>query len=485
MCLIGTSLFSQKYYHMWPYGATIATNPQWPNLRSVVDFNDGDFFTYPETLSINFRTGMAAISDSLGQLSLYTNGHFMMDGRHKPVSNGSGLNPSKYFDVLYQCNYGAAFYSFIRWSDHQFSLIHLGLGDSLGLSGNIQFLYRTNIQGNLDTGFEAIGKNTIIAEGFFERFNIVKHADGLNYWVFQPWRQSDTIRAYYLSADTMYLAHEQKIGPEFDRGPACYAYGINSISQDGQKYVRFLNTCGLLLYDIDRCTGLLSNPREIPLPTKPINPGACTEFSPNSRFLYFTSATVVYQVDTEAEILKADTVAVYDGFLDPFATNFYLLGTQPDGKIYINSNNGVKSLHRIEYPDSAGIACQVNQHSIPLAGYNAWVMHRYPNVWLGPTACDTTSLVNPASSHLLKGIRVLPNPASVEVQLIIDGAEGHPTPWPVSVFDAQGRLVYQGAFAPWAYIHRIPVSTWPIGIYYFQVSEEHGVIATGSLVVGR
>jgi hypothetical protein len=59
-------------------------------------------------------------------------------------------------------------------------------------------------------------------------------------------------------------------------------------------------------------------------------------------------------------------VATWDGFEENgfFATTFYLAQLAPDGKIYINSNNGVSYLHVINNPDSLGLACDVCQHCV-------------------------------------------------------------------------------------------------------------------------
>ncbi|MBK6642337.1 MAG: hypothetical protein IPG39_14480 [Bacteroidetes bacterium] len=58
-----------------------------------------------------------------------------------------------------------------------------------------------------------------------------------------------------------------------------------------------------------------------------------------------------------------------------------------DGKIYITSGNSVIDMHYINHPDSAGIACDVQQHALPLPCY-AWRGNVYhPNYYLG---CDTT-----------------------------------------------------------------------------------------------
>ncbi|HRF38555.1 MAG TPA: hypothetical protein PK198_07190, partial [Saprospiraceae bacterium] len=71
---------------------------------------------------------------------------------------------------------------------------------------------------------------------------------------------------------------------------------------------------------------------------------------------------------------------------------FYLAQLAPDGKIYINSNNGVRYLHVINQPDSLGLACDVCQHCVELPSINALSLPNFPNYrlhHLEGSPCDT------------------------------------------------------------------------------------------------
>ncbi|MEL7222917.1 MAG: PKD domain-containing protein, partial [Bacteroidota bacterium] len=88
------------------------------------------------------------------------------------------------------------------------------------------------------------------------------------------------------------------------------------------------------------------------------------------------------------------TVAEWDGFADEgiFSNTFYLAQLAPNGKIYINSNNGTKHLHVINQPDSLGLACEVCQHCVELPSWNSFSMPNFPNYRLGHeegSPCDT------------------------------------------------------------------------------------------------
>jgi hypothetical protein len=165
-----------------------------------------------------------------------------------------------------------------------------------------------------------------------------------------------------------------------------FIYGTVSTTQGA-----YLN-----LYDFDRCTGLLSNHQQYHFISN--GWGGCS-FSPNSRFLYVNYFTKAYQYDLEAPDVWASRiqVALYDGFLDPLNTTFYLMQLGPDGKIYANSPSGVKSLHVIHNPDEKGLNCEYQQHGVSLPTYNAFSIPSFPNYRLGPldgSPCDTIGLDN-------------------------------------------------------------------------------------------
>ncbi|WP_273446209.1 PKD domain-containing protein [Neolewinella agarilytica] len=153
------------------------------------------------------------------------------------------------------------------------------------------------------------------------------------------------------------------------------------------------------IFDFDRCKGQLSNHRQITISDNVGSGGVGV--SPSSQFLYVSYSNYVFQYDLWAEDIFAtkDTVAVYDGYQESnfFSTRFNLVQLAPNGKIYINSPSGVRTLHVIEQPDKRGDACDVRQHSIPLPNFNASTLANHPNYRLGPidgSPADTLGIDN-------------------------------------------------------------------------------------------
>ncbi|MFN8143341.1 MAG: T9SS type A sorting domain-containing protein [Bacteroidia bacterium] len=110
-----------------------------------------------------------------------------------------------------------------------------------------------------------------------------------------------------------------------------------------------------------------------------------------------------------------DTIATYDGFYDPiplFQTAFYLAHLANNGKIYINTGTGTQWMHEINYPDSAGAACDLQQHSLKLPTINAFTIPNYPNFFLGAeggTVYDSL-ITSVNSKNLLPELILFPNP---------------------------------------------------------------------------
>src|SRR5207247_1684286 len=148
-------------------------------------------------------------------------------------------------------------------------------------------------------------------------------------------------------------------------------------------------------YDFDRCTGVLSNPINLPLPIIVANSwlGMGVAISPNNRFLYVSLTRHLYQFDLWAPDIfgSIDTVGIYDGFQGSFASLFHTAKLGPDGKIYISCGNSDTVYHVINQPDLKGYSCEFRQHAIHLSRPSLGVPS-FPNYRTGAlnrSPCDT------------------------------------------------------------------------------------------------
>ena len=214
-----------------------------------------------------------------------------------------------------------------------------------------------------------------------------------------------------------------------------------NFSQDGSKYVivegkLISGPVEVHLYDFDRCTGLLSNPQYWTIPISPIFAEGCA-ISPNSRYLYASAYTELWQYDLWADDVEASGILVgeYDGFLvhNFFTTHFYQAELAPDGKIYITCTNGVRYMHVIHNPDEAGLACNFEQRGLYLPTHNSFAAPNWPNYRLGPldgSPCDTLGLDNLPLARFR-----IDTTASVTTYGFHDLSDYEPTEWSWSFGD--------------------------------------------------
>ncbi|MBK7337023.1 MAG: T9SS type A sorting domain-containing protein [Saprospirales bacterium] len=271
--------------------------------------------------------------------------------------------------------------------------------------------------------------------------------------------------------------------------------GQATISPDGENFVLY-NWAGILpantyteidLYRFDRCTGMLSD--HIQVTDTPGLPGGVA-FSPNSRYLYTSHWDKIYQWDLDAPDIVASRalVAEYDGFLGDYGlpTRFYNMKLGPDGKIYINVPNfPSRYLHVIDQPDSAGVACNVLQHSVLLPTFNNYSLPHHPVTRLGVmegSPCDTiVSAVEAPPILEQEGWSLYPNPAAGSVTLSCAAPQSGPALW--LLYDALGRELRREAL-PARYAEKtVSLEGLAKGLYFYRVEREGEAVHAGKLIV--
>ncbi|MEN0004388.1 MAG: PKD domain-containing protein [Bacteroidota bacterium] len=371
----------------------------------ILDFNN----EVPEMSTIfwdiYFLQTNASISDDDGNLLFFTDGVNIYNAQFEVMENGEGLNPGLHStqqnnsDKGYILDQGAMILP-VPESDSLYYLFHKDkiIPGEEGVLFSSQHLYYSLIDMSLNDGLgSVIAKNQVILEGTFDKGKLTatKHANGRDWWLLVKKHSLSKRIPILITPDKIQVLEEQTVGQAI----SSFSIGQGVFAPDGSKYVdvnviTITTPVEVSIFDFDRCDGSLSNPIHLSY----LDSAACAgvAISPNSRFLYVSSFKYVYQYDLWADNINAtkDTVAVWDGFLQSgfFATTFYLAQLAPDGKIYINSNNGVSYLHVIEYPDLPGDSCQVCQHCLPLITSNGFSLPNFPNYrlnYLEDSPCDT------------------------------------------------------------------------------------------------
>ncbi|MFM9946922.1 MAG: PKD domain-containing protein [Saprospiraceae bacterium] len=399
LVFICISTTAQKHDYIWLTGySSIPGNMEYGG--SVIDFNTNPPDVYYEFRTMNLQRTNASICDTAGNLLFYTNGIFIANAIHDQMENGGELNPGQYTndfsDNGLTLEQGALFLPYPD-NDSIYILLHAAR-DWTGVvnpPSHVRRFYFSLI--NQDTQNElgsVVAKNQLIIADTLNTGKLcaVKHANGRDWWSIIQERNTNLFYRILINPNGVHLEEPQIIGDSIRSGAGQVVF-----SPDGTKFVQFTTVSYALgqfvyIYDFDRCTGLLENPRYLMYNDSAVAAGAA--ISPNSRYLYLSSFRSIYQYDLWADDIAStkDTVAVYDGFMSPFATAFYLAQLAPDGKIYINAPNGVDVMHVINNPDLPGDSCDVCQHCVQLPTYNAFSMPNFPNYRLGAlegSPCDT------------------------------------------------------------------------------------------------
>ncbi|MCW5924145.1 MAG: T9SS type A sorting domain-containing protein [Saprospiraceae bacterium] len=350
-------------------------------------------------------------------------------------------------------------------------------------------LLTTEIDMSLDGGLgDVTNKNQVVLQDTFSSFlTAVRHGNGRDWWVMLHKNRSNRSLCYLLDPAGLHAPIVQHLGPIWNYQDWA---GQPVFSPDGSRYARANPYNGLSIFDFDRCAGTLSNPLFISLDAD--SAAACgVAFSPNSRLLYLSTGTKLFQFDMQASDIAASRqlIGVYDGFASPFPATFYQQRLAPDGKIYMAATNSVKVLHVINYPDLPGLNCDFLQHEIQLPANMYVGLPNFPHFRLYDlpgSPCDTLGIDGPTTSAPTPPapdlLHLQPNPATDEVLVSFhQPMEGR---W--QLVAPSGQVVRAGLWSVTQTTQRIDISHLSAGVYFFRLVAESGrVVSMRKVVVVR
>lgn len=434
------------------------------------------YFDIPIDLGIS-----AQICDQNGNNLFYSNGCKIINMSHQLMQGGDDINPGEMHD--YWCNTGDEHdYNThqgliaLPWPGRkdQYIMFHMGWYRR-PVWPKYEYLrdfYFTHIDMAATGGLgEVVDKNHLLLQdtNLVDNLTAVRHGNGRDWWVVLPRGRSDTIYTFLVT-------------PQGIQGPLVQETGVQSkvwsgtggqivFTPDGSRFIRVNETDGIDIFSFDRCTGLFSCPQQLPFPDPGIYYQASgAAVSSNSRFLYISPRTQLYQYDLWAPDIEQSKILLgeYDGFKSgQLSTTFYQQMLAPDGKIYMTATNGVRYLHVIHHPDSAGLSCDFRQHDLKLPTHHGFCVPNFPHFRLydAPgSPCDTLGIDAPEGSVVpwvpSAGIALRPNPASEAVSVafpICNG--GRLQVHSIAGLQMETRLVTQQVE------HVIDCSAWPAGVY--------------------
>lgn len=467
--------------YIWLLGIDQSAEPG--NQAYRFDFNIRPFEVLRSDNGLGFDSNNASICDSQGNLLFYTNGCAVLNKHAQVMPNGDSLNYGVFMELLWDpsCEYGyPGTNNCMILTDPSNEDLYYIIHKEFFYNGSdqkdsIRLLYSV-VDMTLDEGNgDVIEKNKI----FFSEEHVlssyltsIQHANGRDWWVLQPMEEDSFFVTFLIDELGIHKSTYQSAYQYFDWFRSS-ASGTARFSPDGTKYALYNYYDQLHIYDFDRVSGLLSNHRTVVL-FEDIDRGeirfSSVEWSPNSRFIYTASRHELHQIDMWEPDLQDGIrlIDTYNGTVDPFPTNFFLMAQGPDCRIYMCSTSGSRSYHVINKPDELGQACDFVQNGVQLPFPSG--VASFPN--FPRFRVDEEEKCDPTITSMLgeqvyyrRNMEVYPNPTYGPIHAKIPSAK----PGTLAVTDMEGRMVWVRRITGEALkeidLSHLAAGTYEIGFY--------------------
>jgi hypothetical protein len=400
--LVTVGAQAQREDNIWAFGYNSLDLPEHPGTERIFfDFSDDSLnITYTQS-AMNFDNSNASLCDAAGNLRLLCNGCRIADAEGSTVPGADSLNPGLTANLFCDSDYYTILQNAILLPEpgnpdiaHLFHYPVVQSGQYI-FSRNVLHS-AVDLAANGGQGSTLLKNQPIVLDSLdSDGLHAVRHANGRDWWIVAAKQYSNTYHFVLLGTQGV-SAQSQPIGPPTWSG----AGGEIVFSPDGSKMARFNTRDDLRLFDFDRCTGTLSNPRHVTIQDDADNQlFAGLAFSHDGRYLYAAEVLRVLQFDLQAPDLAASmtTVAEREPENCPFSSSLAYLELGPDGRIYGRNLAGSYCMHLMKYPERAGTACGFDQNAINFGTYGYKNLPHFPNFRLGPldgSPCDSLGMDN-------------------------------------------------------------------------------------------
>ncbi len=455
----------------------------WVN-RVRITYDVNNYTLTPETRKMGFQETEATISDANGNFLMSSNGVWIADATGDTMQNGSGLNPgaevNAYPDGLL-LNYANIILPYPGDSTKYVLFHHTCDWDGTAYPAYQVFYTVIDMTKNGGLGgVDSLQKNVI---AFQDTLNwglaACRHANGRDWWIIAQKHNTSTIYKILFTPTGIASVTSQNMNvpkawynttqPTFSLDGNHFAYYTYVVDSDTTYIDNYA-----LLFDFDRCSGMFSNSRAVLITTLTQNHLWGLAFSPSGEKLYTCNSGYVYQINTNT--ISVDTIATYDGFCypnPPWCTTFWEMYLAANGKIYITSGSGVQHIHEMNYPDSAGIACDLQQHAINLGVWSFRAVPNHPNYYLG---CDTTQTTCPCLTTGINEIKqhdfkfsIFPNPSNGNFKIIYLLPQNKSGT--LQIFDINGKQIYKQNLPAWSTMQYISLPKIASGVYQCMITS--------------
>lgn len=332
-----------------------------------LDFTSGEAVVQ-RNFAPHLNRGMGLISDKDGNLLFYTDGFTVFNKSHNAMPNGFSLLPSNSSTKTQE--------SIViprPGNDNIYYIFSTDPFNGQSSSG----LYYSEVDLSLDGGMgDVTTKGVKLAGPTTNKLSACLHSDGRGVWVMAHKSGSNTFVLVSVTEDGISSpVKEQSIGMKDQY------FGVQmKFSPDSRKLaISYANPeAGLIIFDFNSTTGVLSNPIEFSANSEPLITGAI-DFSSDAKKLYLTGTGTgsIGQLD----LSSSDPNSVRNS-LQVLKPNFlysgpYKLQLAPDGKIYGTKGGGQAYgnafLMVVNNPNDNGSEVIVNENGLYLEGGDSFV----------------------------------------------------------------------------------------------------------------
>ncbi|MDL5514854.1 T9SS type B sorting domain-containing protein [Arenibacter sp. M-2] len=342
---------AQKEASIWYFG-----------FNAGLDFNSGT----PVALTngeLSTREGGATMSDSNGNLLLYSDGMTVWNKNHQPMPNGTGLlgdtSTAQSGIIIPKPGEPNIYYVF-------------SLDNEVGPNG----LRYSVVDMNLDNGLGALTneKNVLLYSSISERITAVMHSNGNAIWVITKAYDQNDFLSYLIDINGI---NTTPVVSSFPINGFYASIGTMKVSPDGKTLAAtYTNDGKVELHHFDAGTGKVYDMVSLMGyfdTTYDTQQSYGCEFSSNGKVLYLTTRNGVYQFDIsnfERNAIMSSGLLLSQEFRAPtfpFTTFPGALQMAIDGKIYCPLS-GRKFLMIINNPNVLGPGCNFVENGVDLAG---------------------------------------------------------------------------------------------------------------------
>jgi PKD repeat protein len=390
---------AQKHDYIWKFNNSFNNHNIYPTYQ--LDFSkDSIYFDSLKTTNSHISSA-TFFSDSLGNLLFQSAGCYIADAQGDTILNGDavGANTKQYDEYCPYGTYGVWQYGFfLPYPNRPDSYFFVyAMGDYFITRISFALIEKHGLKYQVTKKNELLVQDSILIGGFIAN----KHANGRDWWIVAMKEKSNKIYKYLLDLEGIHDYGFQQIGVplQWER------HNEMVFSPDGTLLAQSNPADDLRLWDFDRCTGMLSNPRHYPhqdtADTQNYMLSGGLAISQDGSKLYRGSREQLYQYDLRATNIGSSRqlVAKYDGATTNGRRDFVggIMELGPDGRIYIMPENGTTyRMHVIDHPERDVQECGFNYRKYYFhKGFAAMPM--FPNYRLGPidvSPCDTLGLNN-------------------------------------------------------------------------------------------